>query len=1051
MDLVIGASLGVVALVLYYSTMAHYAFPGESAHLMAVWRGLDFSAETEYPLFAWFAKMFGATNALAPILGVAAVVLVYLLAVRFLGRWIEVENPARASLVRRTGAVTAAVVFMLTPAVHEAATHLEPRLFDTVWALAILALLTSCATLPRWAGMAIAILAGAMTGFGLGDSPLFAALLPFFLFTLWGYSKKRRPFVAVVMYLFIFILVFFIFALNASENFETFLRALKNSFTGYMEPKGWLFVAIFATLPFALTLFAARSSLGKERSWAQFAFHAALTLVAILAVATPLAPSSLLAPYAILPVATSFFAAFFSGYVVAFWALRIFEEAGDFTDRKTALARLSRPLALAMGGLVALTFGFAVLLNFFAFDSDRAEFADAIAEKALDEMGERDWMISDGVLDDHFRLAAERRGMNLKVVSLQRDLDKKYLDRLAKVVEKEQIGGDKNADLSLSLSLGILAFVQDWFASNTDAVSHAVVWGAPDLWYSTATTPVPELLFFGADEKRDVDFKAGWEAFKDILHAPEGWGSYRLAQNKNPVERLRFDLRRHFGLVANNRGVWLQDAKRDAEAFEMYELVLNEIDTDNICALFNEFELARSGEKSAVAKKNAIETKLKNIVDDPDRRYRLWALANYYGYIRSPEIFVRLGYTWAQSGRAGEALQHIKRAIDFIPTDRRTALMNMMAAIYASNSDTRKSREIYEEILAKDSNDHDALIGLMRLELMDGDSAKATEYLARAVNAAGDDPRAIVEVAMLRMMRGELAEARKLLRRATDNDRGNLQAWSFLGAVTMQMLDGEKDAKTRAALMDELENEILRAMEAAAKDPSDYYVQTTRAFILLRKEGDQRRAARDALVAASRERPDIAATGDMILGLDISLNDTVDAERHAMEVLRRNRKAPLANYVMGSLALQRGEMVEAEAFLRRSVEAPRPPVLALNDLAEVLRRADKFEEAEKYARRATETDPSLYVAWETLGVVILERKGNLDEAEKAIKKACDLSKTAEGKPADVRMLVSLARVQLAKGETQRGKGTLRTVRSRIDELSEFERKEFEELEQSVRK
>ncbi len=48
------------------------------------------------------------------------------------------------------------------------------------------------------------------------------------------------------------------------------------------------------------------------------------------------------------------------------------------------------------------------------------------------------------------------------------------------------------------------------------------------------------------------------------------------------------------------------------------------------------------------------------------------------------------------------------------------------------------------------------------------------------------------------------------------------------------------------------------------------------------------------------------------------------------------------------------------------------------------------------------------------------------------------------------MLISLARVQIARGDSVRGKGTLRKVNARIGELSDFERKEFEELRKSAR-
>ena len=72
------------------------------------------------------------------------------------------------------------------------------------------------------------------------------------------------------------------------------------------------------------------------------------------------------------------------------------------------------------------------------------------------------------------------------------------------------------------------------------------------------------------------------------------------------------------------------------------------------------------------------------------------------------------------------------------------------------------------------------------------------------------------------------------------------------------------------------------------------------------------------------------------------------------------------------------------------------------------------------------------------------------EAERCINKACELSKTETGKEADVRMLISLARIQIAKGDRQRANMTMRKVQGRSKELSEFELKEFEELRKSVR-
>ena len=326
----------------------------------------------------------------------------------------------------------------------------------------------------------------------------------------------------------------------------------------------------------------------------------------------------------------------------------------------------------------------------------------------------------------------------------------------------------------------MLAFVQDWFAAEKDTIASKVaIFGAPDLWYAAGIKAVPEFLFFGADPAVKVDWDAAWKEFDPILAKPKGaasWGSYRLWKENDPVELMRLRLRQHAGLVANDRAVYLQDEGRDDDAFALYELVLGNIDKDNVCALFNEFEMARSGHARAAQRKGEIEKALKAIVEDKDRRYVLWKLANVYGYIRSPEIFVRLGYAWAKSGRPGEALNQIRRAIDFVPTESRASLLNMMASLYASDSDSKRSRATYEQVLETDADNHDALVGLMRLELLDGNSERAIEYLERATKAAKDDPRIAGELAMLHLMKGELAEARAAARQAVDLDMSDMRA-----------------------------------------------------------------------------------------------------------------------------------------------------------------------------------------------------------------------------------------------------------------------------------
>jgi tetratricopeptide (TPR) repeat protein len=758
-----------------------------------------------------------------------------------------------------------------------------------------------------------------------------------------------------------------------------------------------------------------------------------------------MSPFALMKSSGYLPIYTTVFAAIVAGGTVSFWFSRVRKEMFEIVNKS-----FMPVVSSVMLGIYAVLFLFSTIFSIVKFDKNAGSFADFAAERIIEELGNRSWLITDGTIDSHLRLMAERKGKKLMLICLQRDGDKAYLDSLAKQVKESNIGGKRNSDLVYSLKLGILPFVQEWISSDDDIGKRLAIYGAPDLFrYNEKLEVIPETWFFGADKSVKVPSDA-WTKIKPVFGTPEKWGSYRAWKEKNSIERMRLNIRRHLGFVANNRGVYLEDKGDKDAAFSMYNLVLSEIDADNVCALFNEIEMMRSGYVKAVEQKNRLNKKFNDLKSDPDKRFRLMPLYHYYGYIRNPEIFIRAGISWARSGRPGEAISQIKRAIDFIPTENRNTLMNMLASLYASENDQVKSRSVYEQVLAKDSTNHSALIGLMRLELLNGNREKAIEFLDRAIANSGDDPRAKIEKAMKHMILNETEKAREMLKSFAKSDSMNMQVWSLLSAATIQELQATKDAGKRKKLMDELEKQIIPSMEKKAKTVNDYHLQTSKAYVLMEKGPEFRKEARDAFARAATQRPDIAATSDIILGLDISLNDVVDAERRAREVLRRNRRAPLANYVMGALALQRGSVGEAESFLRRAVESENPPVLALNDYAETLRRRKQFAEAEKYARLAVEKAPNLYVAWETLASTLLDAESSLDEAEKAIEKACQLSTDKSGKIVDVRMLITLARIQKAKGNVKRAISTAQKVRMRYSELSEFEQGEFEEFMKGVR-
>ena len=196
----------------------------------------------------------------------------------------------------------------------------------------------------------------------------------------------------------------------------------------------------------------------------------------------------------------------------------------------------------------------------------------------------------------------------------------------------------------------------------------------------------------------------------------------------------------------------------------------------------------------------------------------------------------------------------------------------------------------------------------------------------------------------------------------------------------------------------------------------------------------------------------------ILIALILGYSDRFDAAAHALlsasgmvfPVFALLNAAERPFLVFGQGVLLGHAEKELEAFLRKAADAPQPNVLALNDLAEVLRRTKNYGDAERYARLAVEKAPEFYIVWETLGTVRMAAGKDAAEAEECVAKAIELQKKSGAKTEDVRIYSSLARAQLLRGDKKAARQSIRKVRPRISELNEYERREFEEIEKRVK-
>jgi tetratricopeptide (TPR) repeat protein len=1079
----------VAALATFGLTFSSYFYPGETASLFAQWMGMDALSLPVHPLWASIVKMFAgetysaaAINMLSLSCGVLSAGMLSTLVAFFVRNCVVGEDTIKhRDTATNIAAVFAGFVFITSTAVWQGSTHLEYRMFETFFALLIFMPILLLNRFPNGV-LPIATLVGAAVGVGIVEDAIFFPLISIygFLLSVMAIRCGKKFYFPVGLFLLALAVSYVIYSQSVAKAYLLLPEAeagnMKSTgdvvsrmmLTQFAEMKLWFsrfdpmlgrrcpcfIVILLSVIPFLLCGFTARKSLNHNRTWSDYIFHIGMTVCAILATATGISPESLLRPFGIAPIATSTLVAATCGYLASYWYLISFTKVQSQGVKAASEEMVLRTkLGKMVGGVFATILVFNALVNSFRCAGDPGAFADICANEAINKLEGRSWVVTDGLLDDHLRVVAASKKYDLNLVCLQRDMDEAYLKELATLVRSKKLASTA-ADLSLSVQLGVLPFIQDWFSGDTNILKNVAIFGVPDLWSMADCTPVPENIFFGGvrklEEKQVMkvreDFLQYWERVSPYLDGEKVIGSRSIFKSSDALERLRLQLRRHAGFIANNIGVVLQDVKKDKEAFEMYELVRKTIDPDNVCALLNEFEMARAGVKEALARKNEINKELKAIVDDPKRRYQLYSLSRYYGYIRSPEIFARMGFAWARSGQTGSAIAQVRRAINFVPEDRQAGLLNMMAAIYANSNDSKKSREVYEKVLEQDANNHDALMGLSRLAMQKGAFDDAKKFLSKAVKAASNKETSGFDNALLNLLNGDLEGARMSLQKVTDLQPKSLQAWSLLAGVLLQQIDQAKDESAKKHAFEELEGVIIPKMESIASSPRDYYVQMTRALVYMRKgTEDYRKRARTALVSAFRERPEVTVIGEMILNIDISLNDTENALKHGRMILRRNRQDKLANYVMGSIRLREGDYVSAETFLRLSCQAENPIPAAQNDLAEVLRRLQRYSEAETFARAAVKSAPKLYVAWETLGSTLLDQKKDLDEAERCVLKAIELTKAEGAKINDIRMQITLARVQIAKGDRARARGTLRSLMSHQKELSKYEYGEFERL------
>lgn len=1042
----IGFSLAGAALVVYLTTLSPGAVPGESAGLVVRNSGLVPNLLPTHPVWGsitWLVSHvpFGGLalrlNVFSAICGALSVWLLYAVMARAVEHVID-PNAADQKTVRIAGhiaGVVSAGAFAFCAPFWIVSNRAATASFDVLLLLAAAWLLVRYAADGR---RSVALILAFLFGVGCVESIAFIALSPLiavsFLYIASANGNLRTPFllqfaVAFVAGLSLYLVSAFIFQWSAgyliagySGFFAVFLTLLRQQYMQIMSGlprEGWLLVHIMTTIPWLTCLSVARRGLTGEKDRGFYLLH-----VVIAAIAAAVILETVFSPLHVtgrLMVTPYLLASSCLGYAAAYW----FMQPKEFSPREDE-PRAARLLRLLAGPLLCLPFAVVVCIapfrNLGAADGRKAGFLDTYVREIVDSMEGRKWLITDGDVDEVVLIAARDAGRSLVPLNARGSGNDTYMKYVSTLFPEPRL---KNM-----AQIGMLPLVQDWLRSDPDVSSKIASISNPDPFAAAGMLVVPnKLVFFGGRTNDPLD------TTKLMSEHIAFWNRcvpfFKRAASERSRDRRGLAaacaILRQIAMVANNLGVLMQDLGREADAFTAYSKAY-EIDANNMSAALNLAALLDKGYGTDSG--GILRKQIDDLLSSPRGKDHVWELAKYYGYVRSPEGVVREGLKWARSGQLDLAVAWLAKREALLAGAEKSRAEAEVAGICLSSKRIDLAEHLYNKMLDSDPRNHQAIMGLARIAIGKGDLSRAAELLGRAAAAGADKSQIALETASMETTAGHPAKAAAILRELVELQPNLLRAWSMLAEI----MAGQKDL---VALDD-----CFQHMERLAGGRP--LVSGIKAQLALRNRdmGSARRSFEETLILL----PGNFHALEQLLRLDLMEGKTEYAQLHARSLLRLNPGHPLANYAIGHLQLNMGEIELAEDSLRRSL-AGEKTAATLNDLAWLLQARGDYPEAERLTREALTMNDKMPQVWDTLGVALFKsgssNTNRLAEAEQAFEKALSLA------PDGPFVCLHMAELQAMKGEKEKARELVRKALAKRKSLPAAEQKELKRLAKSL--
>ena len=988
--------LGGMAFVVYLATMSGGACPGTSADIVVRYAGILPRMTPDFPLWTVLAGFvsslpFGGDvafrlNLLNAICGALGVALMFRVMTDLVWDQIFIEkaNAVRSAVAARLAGAASALFLAFSVPFWTAATRAQPIGFHVLLLLVLTKLLIQYGR--RSSNVRLCVLAF-LYGVGVVEFSTLILLAPVFLagvlFVMWRDEQRLlvKPLVlaavSALLGLSLYVLTAWLFYGSVGyeiRGYESFFKVLWFmwrdqvwTITRGVPKVGWLILVFMNVVPALTVLTIARRALNDEKDWAFYLLHVILTGLAIAVVFNVRFSPWVMTKASRLQVTPYVLQGGVFGYLAAYWFLfpSGWWSGSDWSVQLFVRRWLGSALAAVMFGLAL----WAPFRNVTHTDASGCDFINAYADEVVSSLDGREWLVTDGMLDNHILIAAHNRHVPVTCLNLRAGQSRIYQNYIKTLFEEPRY--QNLADI------GLLALLQEWMMTDPDITQKLALMTEPDLWIGTQHVVVPNgTLFFGAKDASSLSAGAIHEANKVLRAQVEGVLPPVVDDDEEPADAWGFyrkELRRHTAMVANNTGVLMQELATPELAFASYTAA-RRIDENNVSALLNQSAMVSGGYESDMAAD--VRDAVRKLVDGMEQKYRVWSLSRYYGYIHAPEMFSHWGWSWARSGQPGIAIAGLRKALEVADPTRKAAVQSVLAGIYLEEGQDEKSELLLKELLEREgSNKAPTLIALAGIARRDGRLDEARDLLNQATTEGGDKTALTLEWVRLSIAAGDLDQARISLEKHLQDDRTSMAVWAVLADVLLAQKDSEGLRDWRERIV--------------GVRNSDGLVSAVEAQVALRERDLV--MAREHLDRAIRFMPRNIRMRELMLRLDAMEGFDDEARGHAKQLLAIDNDNALGHYIIGSLQYRNGDLELAEDSFRKSLERDRLPE-ALNDLAWVVfeQRKDAVE-AEALVREALAKNKKVANAWDTLGVILM-RQGKLEEAEKALSEAIKLSR-----------------------------------------------------------